>query len=63
MRVGIFGNEGVGKTTLFRALGGGAKESPSSAPAAGVCTIKVPDDRLDRVAAIFHPKKITPIFV
>jgi len=63
VRVGLFGNEGVGKTTLFRALGGGSGESPSSAPAAGVCTIKVPDDRLDRLAAIYRPKKTTPISI
>jgi ribosome-binding ATPase len=63
VRVGIFGNEGVGKTTLFRALGGGSKESPSSAPTAGVCTIKVPDDRVDRLAAIYHPRKTTPIAI
>jgi GTP-binding protein YchF len=63
MRVGIFGNAGVGKSTLFRALGGGSEESPVSARAAGVCTIKVLDDRLDRLAAIFRPKKVTPISV
>ncbi|MGZ8428300.1 MAG: DUF933 domain-containing protein [Candidatus Deferrimicrobiaceae bacterium] len=64
MRVGIFGNAGVGKSTLFRALGSGSEESPVSArAAAGVCTIKVLDDRLDRLAAIYRPKKVTPISV
>ena len=63
MRVGIFGNAGVGKSTLFRALGGGSEESPVSARAAGVCTIKVADDRLDRLAAIYRPKKVTPISI
>ena len=63
MRVGIFGNAGVGKSTLFRALGGGSEESPVSARAAGVCTIKVPDERLDRLAAVYRPKKVTPISI
>src|SRR4030067_20631 len=63
VRVGIFGNAGVGKSTLFRALGGGSEESPVSARAAGVCTIKILDDRLDRLAAIYRPKKVTPISV
>ena len=63
MRVGIFGNAGVGKSTLFRALGGGPGDSPVSARGAGVCTIKVPDDRLDRLAAIYRPKKVTPISI
>ncbi len=63
MRVGIFGNEGVGKSTLFRALGGKTEGAHVSSRQAGVCTIKVPDDRLDRLAAIFRPKKVTPISV
>jgi GTP-binding protein YchF len=28
-----------------------------------VCTIKVPDDRLHRLAAVFRPKKVTPISI
>jgi GTP-binding protein YchF len=63
VRVGIFGNAGVGKSTLFRALGGGSEESPVSVRGSGVCTIKVADDRLDRLAAIYRPKKVTPISV
>ena len=63
MRAGIFGNEGVGKSTLFRALGGGEGTSPAAGRGAGVTTIKVPDDRLDRLAAVFRPKKVTPLAI
>jgi GTP-binding protein YchF len=63
MKVGVFGNEGVGKSTLFRALGGGQGESSVPSRGQGVCTIKVPDDRLHRLAAVFRPKKVTPISI
>ncbi len=63
MKVGVFGNEGVGKSTLFRALKGGQGESHGPSRGPEVCTIKVPDDRLDRVAAVFRPKKVTPISI
>ena len=63
MKVGVFGNEGVGKSTLFRALGGGQEESSGSSRGQGVCTIKVPDDRLHRLAAIFRAKKVIPISI
>jgi GTP-binding protein YchF len=63
MKVGVFGKEGVGKTTLFRALGGGLEESSVSSRGQGMCTIKVPDDRLHRMAAIFRAKKVTPISI
>jgi len=62
MEVGLVGFPGVGKTTMFSALtglqaavgyqGGGDK------PNLGV--IKVPDPRLDALAAIYAPKKLTP---
>jgi len=58
MRVGIFGNAGVGKSTLFHALAG-AGETTAKGLSAGVCTIRVPDDRVDRLAGVFHPKKTT----
>lgn len=63
MRVGIFGNTGVGKSTLFRALAGGGEGSSVSSRGAGVCTIKVPDERLDRLAFVYRPKKVTPVSI
>lgn len=61
MNVGIFGRAGTGKSTVFRALAGG--EGAPAGKQAGVCAIKVPDERVDRVAEIFRPKKVTHISV
>ncbi|HEX5579846.1 MAG TPA: DUF933 domain-containing protein [Candidatus Limnocylindria bacterium] len=63
MQVTIVGLPGSGKTTVFNALTGGHAEiggysGGRAAPNVGV--VKVPDDRLDRLSALFHPKKTTP---
>jgi ribosome-binding ATPase len=63
LRVGIFGQEGAGKSTLFRALAGGGDAAGSPGRQKGVCTIKVPDIRLDRLASHFRPKKVTPVSI
>jgi len=60
--VGIFGKAGSGKSTLFRALSG-ETGGTATGKHAGVCAIKVPDDRVDRLAEIFHPKKVTHISI
>jgi GTP-binding protein YchF len=61
VNVGIFGHGGVGKSTLFRARAGG--EGVPQGKQAGVCAIKVPDDRVDRVAGVFRPKKVTHVSI
>lgn len=53
MDVGLIGLPASGKTTIFRLLTG----APAGARA-GVA--EVPDPRLHALAAIFHPKKVTP---
>lgn len=60
MKTGIIGLPQVGKTSLFRILTK-ASLSPSHANPreAHVGVAKVPDDRLDRLAALFNPKKLT----
>jgi GTP-binding protein YchF len=61
MQIGIAGLPGSGKTTLFNALahqhahvGGYAGVEPNLA------VVRVPDERLDRLTALFAPKKHTP---
>jgi len=62
LEVAIFGKTGSGKSTLFRALSGPG-ERPSPGKQGGVCAIKVPDDRVDRLAELFRPRKITHVSV
>jgi len=63
VKVGIFGNGGAGKSTLFRALSGEGEPHGRGGRQGGVCAIKVPDDRVDRLAAVFRPKKATHITI
>src|SRR5437016_233924 len=61
MKTGIIGLPQVGKTSLFRIL----TKAQLSAQAYGnpreahVGVAKVPDDRLDRLAALYNPEKLT----
>lgn len=63
LSIGILGLPNVGKSTLFNALTRAQNAAASNYP---FCTIEpnkavapVPDERLDRLAAIAKPKKIT----
>ena len=61
MKTGIIGLPQVGKTSLFRILtktnlSDQARGNPREAH---VGVAKVPDDRLDRMAAVYNPKKLT----
>src|SRR5256886_6657882 len=52
----------VGKTTLFNLLTGGHASTGTSAGAeaeTNVGVAKVPDERVDKLAALFKPKKTT----
>ena len=63
MRFGIIGLPATGKTSLFDllCLAGGAHVSHRGANEPAVAAVKVPDPRLERLAAvIFKPKKVTP---
>ena len=57
MRAGLAGFSRSGKTTLFNALTG-LKRGPEAKLHLGA--IKVPDVRLDRLSAMFKPRKTTP---
>ncbi len=56
MRVGICGYPGSGKTTVFLALAPGARPNRKGL---SLGSIKVPDARVDRLAAIYSPRKTT----
>jgi hypothetical protein len=63
VQVTIVGLPGSGKTTVFNALTGaradiGGFSGGRAAPNMGV--VKVPDDRLDRLSELFHPRKTIP---
>ncbi|CAN5641611.1 redox-regulated ATPase YchF [soil metagenome] len=62
MQVTIVGLPGSGKTTVFNALTGGHAETggfSGGRAAPNVSVVKVPDERVDRLAALFNPKKTT----
>jgi GTP-binding protein YchF len=61
MRVGIVGLPQVGKTMIFKLLTGGRidTESRGSQRSAQTGIIPVPDPRLDKLAEIVSPKKVT----
>jgi GTP-binding protein YchF len=63
LTVGIIGLPLSGKTTLFNALTRAGAEIggyPTSTVQANRAVVQVPDERLDRLAEIFHPRKIVP---
>lgn len=62
MQIGIIGLPNSGKTTLFNALTGG--EAPTAAYSGGTfqvntATVSVPDSRIDALADMYNPKKVT----
>src|SRR5579885_557127 len=60
MKTGIIGLPQVGKTSLFRILTKAALTPAHANPReAHLGIAKVPDDRLDRLAAQYNPKKLT----
>jgi hypothetical protein len=61
MKTGIIGLPQVGKTSLFRILTKAhlSEHAFANPREAHIGVAKVPDDRLDRLAALYHPKKLT----
>src|ERR1700723_1894689 len=59
MKTGIIGLPQVGKTSLFRILTKAHLSAQANPREAHIGVAKVPDDRLDRLAALYNPKKLT----
>ena len=57
MKLGIIGLPGAGKTTLFEALTKIVTDDGARRPEDRLGTIKVPDPRVDRLSAMYNPKK------
>ena len=59
MKAGIIGLPSSGKSTLFQLLTGAAAPAPGSRPEARLGVARVPDPRVDALAAIYSPRKST----
>jgi ribosome-binding ATPase len=59
MKTGIIGLPQVGKTSLFRILTKAHLAAQANPRDAHIGVAKVPDGRLDRLAALYNPKKLT----
>ena len=66
MKLGVVGLPNVGKSTLFNAIthaGAEAANYPFCTIEPNVCVVAVPDERLDKLAALYNSKKVTPAVV
>jgi hypothetical protein len=59
MKIGLVGYKGSGKSTLFAWLTG-TKPEPAHGHGPQSATATIPEPRLEALARIYHPKKVTP---
>ena len=58
MKIGLIGYQASGKSTVFEWLTG-VRADPALAHASQAAMATVPDERVEPLTAIYHPKKIT----
>ncbi len=63
MKTAIIGLPQVGKTALFKILTGASSERRIGVTKVQLGVARVPDERLDAIARLFSPKKVTPATV
>lgn len=63
MHIGIIGRPSCGKTTVFRALTSAGGQTARAGGKSATRVVEVPDARLQTLATLYNPRKVTPAVV